>query len=112
VKKISALTLNAAEDLNGMLALMTLKRMASLIPNRLVRSAAAQLGPTKLHYRRLVPNYEKYWVPDSDAINSIDSHEAMLWFLSRGDECLNCQNASMLSASGLSLFAFINRPDN
>jgi hypothetical protein len=25
-------------------------------------------------------------------VNSIDSHEAMLWFLSRGDECLNCGN--------------------
>jgi len=43
------------------------------MPNRLVRGGAAQFGPTKLHYRRLVPNYEKYWVPDSDAINSIDS---------------------------------------
>lgn len=75
-------------------------RMASLMPNRLVRSAAAQFGSTKLHYRRLVPNYEKYWVPDSDAINSIDSHEAMLWFLSRGDECLNCQNASIALGFG------------
>jgi len=70
-------------------------RMASLLPARIIRSVAAQIGPTKLHYRRLVPNYEKYWVPDSDAVNSIDSHEAMLWFLSRGDECLNCQNASI-----------------
>jgi hypothetical protein len=34
-------------------------------------------------------------VADSDAVNSIDSHEAMLWFLSRGDECLNCEDASM-----------------
>ena len=83
-----------------MLALMTLKRMASLMPNRLVRSAAAQFGPTKLHYRRLVRNYEKYWFPNSDAINSIDSHEAMLWFLSRGDECLNCQNASIALGFG------------
>jgi hypothetical protein len=39
----------------------------------------------------LTPNYEKYWVADSDAVNSIDSHEAMLWFRSRGDECLSCQ---------------------
>jgi hypothetical protein len=43
------------------------------MPNRLVRGGAAQFGPTELHYRRLVPNYEKYWVPDSEAINSIDS---------------------------------------
>jgi SAM-dependent methyltransferase len=60
------------------------------IPNRVVRRAVAEFGPTRLRYRRLTPNYEEYWVPDSDAVNSIDPHEAMLWFLSRGDECLNC----------------------
>lgn len=75
-------------------------RLASLLPNRLIRAVAAQFGPTKLHYRRLVPNYEKYWVPDSDAVSSIDSHEAMLWFLSRGDECLNCENASIVIGFG------------
>ncbi|MGN6731925.1 MAG: class I SAM-dependent methyltransferase [Candidatus Binatia bacterium] len=75
-------------------------RLASLIPNRLIRTAAARFGPTKLHYRRLVPNYERYWVPDSDAVASIDSHEAMLWFLSRGDSCLNCENASLLLGLG------------
>jgi len=52
-----------------------------------------------LRYRRLIPNYEKYWVPDSDAVNSIDSHEAMLWFRSRGDECLNCAGASVFMES-------------
>ena len=46
-------------------------------------------SPSTLHYRRLIPNYEKYWEPDSDAVNSIDSYEAYLWFASRGDECLN-----------------------
>jgi SAM-dependent methyltransferase len=75
-------------------------RMANLLPNRLIRAVAAQFGPTNLHYRRLVPNYKKYWVPDSDAVNSIDSHEAMLWFLSRGDECLNCGNVSTVIGLG------------
>jgi SAM-dependent methyltransferase len=64
------------------------------IPNRLVRDLVSQLGPTTLRYRRLTPNYEKYWVPDSDAVNSIDRHEAMLWFRTRGDECLNCEGSS------------------
>jgi SAM-dependent methyltransferase len=65
---------------------------AALIPNRLLRNLAYRSGgPTRLHYRRLIPNYEIYWEPDSDAVNSIDRHEAMLWFLSRGDECLNCE---------------------
>jgi SAM-dependent methyltransferase len=47
--------------------------------------------PTALHYRRLTPNYTHYWMPDSDAVNSIDQYETALWFLSRGDECLNCK---------------------
>ena len=67
----------------------------SKLPNRLVRNIVAQFGPTKLRYRRLSPNYDKYWVPDSDAVNSIDRYEAMLWFRSRGDECLNCEDAAL-----------------
>jgi hypothetical protein len=67
----------------------------SIIPNRLVRNLVSQFGPTQLRYRRLSPNYDKYWVPDSDAVNSIDRYEAMLWFRSRGDECLNCDDASV-----------------
>jgi SAM-dependent methyltransferase len=66
----------------------------ALVPNRIVRRLVALFGPSRLRYRRLTPNYEEFWGPDSDAVNSIDSHEAMLWFLSRGDECLNCYNAS------------------
>jgi SAM-dependent methyltransferase len=66
----------------------------SILPNRLVRNFVSHFGPTKLRYRRLSPNYDKYWVPDSDAVNSIDRYEALLWFRSRGDECLNCEDAS------------------
>jgi SAM-dependent methyltransferase len=65
------------------------------LPIRAARSLVARYGPTRLHYRRLTPNYEQYWTSDSDAVNSIDSHEAMLWFTSRGDECLNCADASV-----------------
>ena len=67
----------------------------SKLPNRLVRKVVAQFGPTKLRYRRLTPNYEKYWMPDSDAVNSIDRYEAMLWFRSRGDKCLNCDDVAL-----------------
>jgi SAM-dependent methyltransferase len=69
------------------------------IPNRIVRDVVARFRPTRLRYRRLNPNYEKYWVADSDAVNSIDVHEAMLWFRSRGDECLNCSDATVLMGS-------------
>ena len=50
-------------------------------------------GPTALHYRRLAPNYTRYWISDSDAVNRLDQYETALWFLSRGDECLNCKGA-------------------
>jgi SAM-dependent methyltransferase len=71
-------------------------KFATLVPTRIVRSVAAGSGPTRLRYRRLTPNYEKYWTQDSDAVNSIDSHEALLWFLSRGDACLNCTSPAIM----------------
>jgi len=49
--------------------------------------------PVKFHYRRLTPNYSHYWMWDSDAVNSLDRYETALWFLSRGDECLNCEGS-------------------
>lgn len=67
----------------------------SLYPIRSLRWMGSKLqsGPTALHYRLLMPNYDQYWMADSDALNSIDAFEAYLWFTSRGDECLNCQDA-------------------
>ena len=50
-------------------------------------------GPTTLHYRRLTPNYTRYWMPDSDAVNRLDQYETAIWFMSRGDECLNCKGS-------------------
>ena len=50
-------------------------------------------GPTALRYRRLTPNYARYWMADSDAVNRLDQYETALWFLSRGDECLNCKGS-------------------
>ncbi len=66
-------------------------RLATRIPARIIRKTASWFGPTRLHYRRLTPNYKEYWQPDSDAVNSLDRHEVMLWFRSRGDKCLNCE---------------------
>jgi ubiquinone/menaquinone biosynthesis C-methylase UbiE len=69
-----------------------------ILPIRATRWLAASLQrtPTALHYRPINPNYNEYWMPDSDAVNSIDFFEVYLWFRSRGDECLNCPSASVL----------------
>ena len=45
--------------------------------------------PTTLRYHRRTPNFETYWEPDSDAVNSLDNYEMALWFGSRGDEVLS-----------------------
>ena len=62
------------------------------VPTRLIRRAQYQAfgSKTRLRYRNLVPNYDTYWQPDSDAAVSLDGYESMLWFQSRGDSCLNC----------------------
>jgi len=35
------------------------------------------------------PNYNKYWMSDSDALNSMDPFDAILWFISRNDESIS-----------------------
>jgi SAM-dependent methyltransferase len=69
-----------------------------MLPIRAARLASWKLDPqpTRLHYRPLDANYKRYWMSDSDAVNSIDMFEAYLWFRSRGDECLNCGSESAL----------------
>ena len=66
---------------------------AHRIPVRLIRWMQYSVGgrETSLHFRALQPNYDVYWQPDSDAAVSLDDFEAMLWFESRGDSCLNCR---------------------
>jgi len=54
-------------------------------------------GPSRLHFIRLKPNYEQYWVPDSDATTSVSLQELYLWFTSRGDRCLNCAAATTMA---------------
>jgi SAM-dependent methyltransferase len=56
-------------------------------PIHLIRSFAP--SPTRLHYRKLIPNYKEYWQADSDATTSLDRKEVARWFTSRGDELLN-----------------------
>ena len=44
-------------------------------------------GPTDFQYAKLSPNYDVFWMADSDACCSIDPYEAILWFCSRGHIC-------------------------
>lgn len=68
-------------------------RGTTQIPWRLYRRLrwrmARQAGPTRLMFKRLNPNYETYWMSDSDATCSLDSHEAILYFESRGYDILS-----------------------
>ena len=77
-------------------------RFVATVPARAARGITTS-GPTRLHYRRLTPNYEEYWQADSDAVNGLDSVEVALWFESRGDACLNC-------AEGFVRYIQANRP--
>lgn len=77
-----------------------------MLPIRAIRRLTwtVHRKPTAFHYRPLVPNYEQYWEPDSDAVNSMDMYEAYLWFRSRGDVCLNCgDEATLFRTSGIPL---------
>lgn len=57
------------------------------LPYRIFREIvyfSSSRKPTKFKYKILKANYEKYWCADSDACNSMDPHEMLLWFKSRG----------------------------
>jgi SAM-dependent methyltransferase len=62
-----------------------------LIPKRIFFHIRFFLGKrySIIRYKQLVPNYEKYWTTDSDACNHIDPHDAILWFVSNGFDCVS-----------------------
>lgn len=66
-------------------------RSLFIFPKRFVRHLLFLLGYRfkEIRYRKLKANYDIYWTSDSDACNSIDPHDAILWFLSHGFECLS-----------------------
>jgi hypothetical protein len=57
-------------------------RALYIFPLRLVRLINSLLSnrPMNFHYNLLTPNYEHYWQPDSDAVNSMDAYEAVAVF--------------------------------
>jgi SAM-dependent methyltransferase len=67
-------------------------RSAYVIPRRVWRHIHHRIQgqPVPFRHNVLSPNYEIFWMSDSDAINSMDPFDAILWFESRGDRCLSC----------------------
>jgi len=63
-----------------------------------VRSLRGQ--PSRLRFTRLTPNYDEYWVTDSDAVVSLDFFELFLWFTSRGDTCPGAPSRNTLLFGG------------
>lgn len=78
-------------------------RGVSLMPIRWVRKQQTEWAgtPSRLHYTLLEPNYKEYWVADTDAVNNLDYYEMLLWFTTRGDECLNCEAEPIWDANEL-----------
>jgi SAM-dependent methyltransferase len=66
-------------------------RSMMIFPKRSYKHLIFILGGRfkEISYKKLKPNYEKFWGSDSDACNSIDPHEAILWFESNGFQCLS-----------------------
>jgi hypothetical protein len=66
-------------------------RLIFKIPKRLFRHFLYILGYRyqKVNYKKLNPNWDKYWMSDSDACNSLDTHDIILWFESNGFSCLS-----------------------
>lgn len=66
-------------------------RSCLIFPRRALRTLRYFLKkrPLRFKYRKLVPNYDRFWTSDSDAVCSMDPYEAILWFVSRGDTCVS-----------------------
>ena len=66
-------------------------RSAFLFPGRVYRllKSMATGKPTTFHHSTLTPNYDICWTSDSDAINVMDPHDAILWFRTRQDKILH-----------------------
>jgi SAM-dependent methyltransferase/uncharacterized protein YbaR (Trm112 family) len=63
-----------------------LVKAATTLPPRLVRRALWSLhrSPEPLRFTRLRPDYDRFWMSDSDAASRLDSHEGCLFFHARG----------------------------
>lgn len=59
---------------------------------RLILYVLTSSKPAPLCYKKLKTNYEVYYHSDSDACNSLDPFDVILWFKSRGFRCHGYQS--------------------
>lgn len=65
-----------------------LYKLVTRIPYRLWRRITSRKN-NSLNWERLIPYHGELWIADADATASIDSHEAILYYQSRGYKCLS-----------------------
>jgi hypothetical protein len=66
-------------------------KAAGALPGRMLRRLSWSLGrgETRMRFGRLRPDYQTFWLSDSDAASRLDSHEGCLYFQSRRYEVLS-----------------------
>jgi hypothetical protein len=64
-------------------------RSISILPKRISRHLLfiLKVRSNEILYKKLKVNYDYFWTSDSDACNSIDPHDAILWFEHNGFKC-------------------------
>jgi SAM-dependent methyltransferase len=68
------------------------------VPRRMIRRARWALSgkpPISFRYKRLRADYTHFWLSDSDACTRLDSHEACLFFKSRGYDIIRPGNGAL-----------------
>lgn len=74
-------------------------KLASRLPWRLARRITAR-NQNPLRWGRLTPYHGEAWISDADAVANLDSHEGILYFTSRGYECLSHPSAARQLLAG------------
>lgn len=66
-------------------------RALHVFPTRVLRHIGYFFGRRNqsIKYKKLKPNWDYRWVADSDACNSIDPYDAIIWFEQNGFKCIS-----------------------
>ena len=84
-------------------------KFISWIPSRIVRRLTCRSN-NSLHWGRLTPYHGDAWISDADAVASIDCHEGILYYTSRGYSCLSHPTAVRQLLAGHDLVVLQKQP--